>query len=555
MNGVTRPATRQMDNYGSDVQDAFKKAEDQFFASGKPYRKDEVINLISNTGYFKVDIYEYTPVDIHYVVFFFNKKNYEATGKAEVFECHGTIARSYIEWHRNLPNINNFPIDNDRRMKTDADSVISIQSESALVWDSRTNGVTQRKYASHIPENENRLVAFTEEYAISNNDILFKNWKAATLQSISSRSVGRPSQILLHETAGMEMDSTAVFNVPAHFCVANVKDNKGTIYQMADIAGNVPHGEITNSRAIGIEFVNAPFDIWKQVKDPVTGQARDELPRTRSNFGLKDSVKGIYVESNKIPIRDPVISKNVQFIPLEFSDSTASEFFELKIPEASLINKSALQTHQINGRNILALNDGVASIKYCKPVKFENLRHLIILLSDNSLIKEALPEDLGIWKSIHAANGKLFYFYQRMFSETTTTSVVAGKTIKKITMNFPINLTNPAIFSHGHIGHHADGFLQGIYLYLRMFESLNAQRSLQAIIYFLTSEKTDAEKNPLELTEVMTVTRTSELVNGSERNIEVKFTPAASPATIRITNFLEIDLQGVDRKYPVNNSN
>lgn len=71
---VIRPAVRQMDNYGSDVQDAFKKAEDAFFASGKPYRKDEVISLVSANGYFKVDIYEYTPVDIHYVVFFFNKK-------------------------------------------------------------------------------------------------------------------------------------------------------------------------------------------------------------------------------------------------------------------------------------------------------------------------------------------------------------------------------------------------------------------------------------------------------------------------------------------------
>lgn len=440
-------------------------------------------------------------------------------------------------------------------MKTDPDSVISIQSESALVWDSRTNGVTQRKYASHIPDNENRLVAFTEEYAISNNDINFKNWKAASLQSISSRGVGRPSQILLHETAGMEMDSSAVFKVPAHFCIANIKDNKGTIYQMADIAANVPHGEITNSRAIGIEFVNAPFDIWKQVKDPATGQAVDELPRTRSNFGLKESIKGIYVESSKIPIRDPVINKNVQFIPLEFSDATAGDFFELRLPEANLINKAALQAHRINGNSILSINDGLVSIKYCKAVKFENLRHLINLLSDNSLVKEALPEDLGVWKSIYAANGKLFYFYQRMFAETTTTSVVAGKTIKKITMNFPINLTSPAIFSHGHIGHHADGFLQGIYLYLRMFESLSSQKSLQAMIYFLTSEKTDAEKNPLELTEVMTVTRSSELVGGAERNIEVKFTPAASPATIRITHFLEIDLQAVDRKYPNNNSN
>lgn len=233
----TRPTVRQMDNYGADVSAAFDDAENEFFASGKHYKQDGIVNLLSNAGYFRIDTYENSsPLDIHYVVFFFNKKNYALTKDPKVFEVHGTLARKFIELHRNVPNINNYPIDNDRLLKADTNYVISVENESAFVWSNATNAVIERKYSSYKPVNENTLVAFTEEYTINDININFKNWKNVTLQTVAARGIGMPTQILLHETAGMKVDPVGVFKIPAHFCIDNVKDKKGNIYQMADIA-------------------------------------------------------------------------------------------------------------------------------------------------------------------------------------------------------------------------------------------------------------------------------------------------------------------------------
>lgn len=557
MVGPVAPAVRQMDNYGADVSNAFDNAENEFFSSGKHFITDGVINLISKTGFFRVDSYENTSaIDRHYVVFFFNKKNYDMTKNPEVFEVHGTLGRHYIEIHRNQPNITDFPIDNDRPLKADSNYVISVESESALVWSNSTNKVTQRKYAEYKPVNENTLVAFTEEYVITDAEITFKNWKNSHLQNISSRGLGRPTQILLHETAGMQMDVSAAFNVPAHFLIGNMKDNKGTIFQMVDIAANVPHGEITNGRAIGIEFVNAPFDIWEQVRDPNNPQRSiDKIPRVKSNFGLTNTTQGVYLHIEKINIKDVTINKSVQFIPLEFSDVEENGFFEIKIPEEKLLNKTALLAFKINGRNIAAENDKIVTIQYCKPAKFEHLKYLVELLYDNDLIKDADFEDGEFWKGVYydPDQDKTFYIYQKLFTETVTTTVnAAGKTIKKIIMHFIISLSEPCIFSHAQIGHHVDGYLQGLYLYLRIYEELSIKATLQYMIFFLTSENTNAEKIPLELNEETTVTRTSEInpATQAESNIAIQFSTPATPAIIRINNFLEIDLQAAKTMFP-----
>lgn len=557
MVGPVVPAVRQMDNYGPEVNQAFDDAENEFFASGKHYKTDDVIDLISKSGFFRVDSYENTSaIDRHYVVFFFNKKNYDLTKNPEVFEVHGTLARRYIELHRNQPNITDFPIDNDRPLKADNNSVISVESESALVWSNSTNKVVQRTYKDYKPVNENTLVAFTEEYSITDAEINFKNWKNSNLQNLSSRGSGRPTQILLHETAGMQMDPSAAFNVPAHFLIGNVKDNKGNIFQMVDIAANVPHGEITNSRAIGIEFVNAPFDIWEQIQDPNNPQRSiDKIPRVKSNFGLTTTTQGIYLLVEKITIKDVTINKPVQFIPLEFSDVEERGFFEIKIPENKLLNKTALLTFKINGKDIAAERDKIVTIQYCKPLKFEHLKSLVELLYDNDLIKDADFEDGEFWKGFYydPEQDKTFYIYQRLFTETTTTTVnPAGKTIKKITMHFTISLVEPCIFCHAQIGHHVDGYLQGLYLYLRIHEGLSIKATLQYMIFFLTSDKTDAEKIPLELIEEATVIRTSEInpATNAESNIDVQFSSPASPSTIKINNFLEIDIEAAKTKFP-----
>ncbi|HHF0588957.1 TPA: N-acetylmuramoyl-L-alanine amidase [Legionella anisa] len=557
MGGPAAPAVRQMDNYGEDVSNAFDDAENEFFSSGKHFKKDDVIDLISKSGFFRVNSYENTsPIDRHYVVFFFNKKNYDMTKNPEVFEVHGTLAQRYIELHRNQPNITDFPIDNDRPLKADSNYVISVESESALVWSNATNKVTQRKYTEYKPVNENTLVAFTEEYTMTDADINFKNWKSSNLQNLSSRGAGRPTQILLHETAGMQMDASAAFNVPAHFVIGNIKDNKGTIFQTVDIAANVPHGEITNSRAIGIEFVNAPFDIWEQVQDPNDPKRSiDKIPRVKSNFGLTTSTQGIYLLVEKINIKDVTINKPVQFIPLEFSDVEENGFFEVKIPEDKLLNKKALLAFKIKGKDIATEKDKIVTIQYCKPAKFEHLKYLVELLYDNDLIKDADFEDGEFWKGVYydPDQDKTFYIYQKLFTETATTTVnPAGKTIKKIIMHFTISLVEPCIFCHAQIGHHVDGYLQGLYLYLRIYETLSIKATLQYMIFFLTSEKTSAEKTPLEISEETTVTRTSEInsATNAESNIDIQFSTPASPATIKMNNFLEIDIDAAKAKFP-----
>nr|MBN5937730.1 N-acetylmuramoyl-L-alanine amidase [Legionella anisa] len=170
-------------------------------------------------------------------------------------------------------------------------------------------------------------------------------------------------------------------------------------------------------------------------------------------------------------------------------------------------------------------------------------------------IKDADFEDGEFWKGVYydPDQDKTFYIYQKLFTETATTTVnPAGKTIKKIIMHFTISLVEPCIFCHAQIGHHVDGYLQGLYLYLRIYETLSIKATLQYMIFFLTSEKTSAEKTPLEISEETTVTRTSEInsATNAESNIDIQFSTPASPATIKMNNFLEIDIDAAKAKFP-----
>lgn len=546
----TVPAARQMDNYSTEVAQAFADAEKKFFTSGTAFKKDNKIDLISKYGYFKIDTYENTsPQDLHYVVFFYNKAT------QEVYETHGTLAFEYINLYRNK-TITNFLLLNDQKVKGNNNQVISIQSEGVLTWDSGTNRVTQQLYSKHIPARDDQLIAFSESYTISNSSTTLINWKKSTLQKVGFRGPGAPYQILLHETAGMNMSESAVFKVPAHFCIGNRANNKGIIYQMADIACSVPHGEHTNGRAIGIEFVNAPFDIWKLIPDPKNPKNTiEETPRTRSHFKLNESTAGIYLFVEKINIRDATIQKGVQFIPLEFSEREEQNYFEIFIEESKLINKDSLLAFKINNKNIATRVGTRISIKYCYPLKFETLNVLVENFASNKLIKQCNLQDKNTWQSIYVnpKDKKTYYFYDKIFNETiTNTPKGTNQTEKTVIMHFPVDLTLPAIFSHGHIGHHSDGFLQGIYLYLRIFEHLPAKGTLQSIIYLLTSPKTAGESNPIEITEILTVTRTSTIDNNSkaESNINVKFDKPVTPLQVKPKVYIELDKLVIERECP-----
>lgn len=550
MGKPTAPAIRSMDNYSTEVAQAFAAAEQQFFAAGKPFNKDNTVNLVSKYGYFKVDTYENTsPTDIHYVVFFYNN----ATG--DVFATHGTLARDFINRQRNKSNPN-FLLFSDQHALTHSRVIKSIQNEGVLSWDSGTNQVTEQLYSTYKPARADTLIAFNEEYVVSDASTNLLNWRNTTLQKVTFRSVGAPFQILLHETAGMQMSESAVFKVPAHFCIGNPINGKGMIYQMADIASSVPHGEHTNGRAIGIEFVNAPFDIWKQIVDPNNpSQSKDETPRAHAHFKLNESTKGIYLLVEKINIKDLPSRQGAQFIPLEFAETQANDFFELMIPEAKLINKDALLAFKINNQPIATVNAGTVTLKYCKPLKFETLKKLVDDMEHHHLITQCDLHQKKTWQCVYynPADKKTYYFYDKIFNETTTiTPKSGGQSTKKVVMNFAIDLRLPAIFCHGHIGHHSDGFLQGIYLYLRIFEKLPIKGTIQSMIYLLTAAKTQGEQQSLLMPEVLTVSRTSEIDNSTKKegNISVQLTTPISPAQVKPVVFIELDKVVIEKECP-----
>ena len=89
-------------------------------------------------------------------------------------------------------------------------------------------------------------------------------------------------------------------------------------------------------------------------------------------------------------------------------------------------------------------------------------------------------------------------------------------------------------------------------MFLRVYKELSVKATLQCMIFFLTSDKTDAEKIPLSMEEKTTVERTSEinLTTQAESNINVQFSRPIIPKIIKINNFLELDIEAAKTKYP-----
>jgi hypothetical protein len=538
---IARPAPRAMDTRTPEADASITARADTFFGDAM-HTPDSVITIQSPFGAFKVESYPNpsNPSDIHYVVFFYNNAT------KETFEVHGTIAIFYITLVRNNVATSDFPIADTREYLADKSDSISYLSQYSLRWNQATNNVVQKFYkpfnpasvtvASKLhefdPAANDTLVAFSEEYTIGSSALTLTNWKnVAGLDkwngSIKPRSVGMPSQILLHETAGetnlsfggISHDGDTFF-IP-HFCVNNAaSDGKGAITQSVDIATHVSHGETLNSRAIGIEFVNAPIEAFK-----VDANKRIIIP-LQPVFNLAKSDKGIYVVTK-------LAGLSKLFIPLEFSSDESPNYYELALSKDKLVNFAALDAGVGPSKKKILFEDGEnVLLKYVKSDKFEHLATLVNFLATNGLVRGVTTlADESVWKPTVNVAGTHFYIMEHITKQFGQTA------------HLFVDTRAPGVYTHFEIsGHfkkvgptkvfdpgHVDGSLQALYLYLKFVRGVPTEAILQLMITFLTLGKTAAEAAGLKLT--------SKLVM-DENNI---ITVAISPKDQKFTDILELD--------------
>lgn len=498
------PQPRAMDTYGPEVEAAFVEKMDAFFG-GHGHDKDATITFTSTFGHFRIETYpnQGNANDIHIVVFFRNK----ATG--QTIETHGTIARRYVELVRNNAAVLDFPIADSLTWRADTRDAVSRFSRYVLHWEQATNGVNVRWYRpyapgmeavparlhDHDPVRKNTLVAYAEAYDIESPGLQFANWKdepgmGRYAGSISVRAVGMPTQILLHETAGFgdmaianvreaQAESGGTFFPIPHFCVNNLDDQgRGRVIQFVDVATNVPHGEATNARAVGIEFVNAPIEAFK-----VDGQGQTIRP-LQPLFDLEHSKRGLYVQTKLGGLAR-------LFIPLQFSAEPTAGYYELALPKNRLINSASLaEGIGPEKQKVLFEHDDAVVLKYCKSDLFEHLLTLASTLVTHRLVNGVA--DLAreeVWKPVVRIGNRSFYIWEHGWLGVQR--MVNGRPV--VDRYHCIDLREPGVFTHILIGGHADGGAQGLYGYLRLARHLSPMVAMQTLITFLTGEKTPAE--------------------------------------------------------------
>lgn len=527
--GITPPTPRRMDSYSPAESAAFADKERDFFA-GHPSTPDTVIEVLSPFGKFKIDSYPNpsVPADIHYVVFFSNNAT------KETFEVHGTLARAYLDLVRNRSGVTDFPIADTRHPVAEPRGDISYFSAYSLRWVQATNAVIKKFYKPYDPARAsnpakvhefdpvdgNTLVGYSEEYPIASDALTFKNWKdVADLgkynPSIGVRTVGMPSQILLHETAGfgdlsiagIRKSAEGDFLIP-HFCVNNLDaKGKGSILQFVDVATKVFHGEHTNNRAVGIEFVNAPFESF----------TRDRPPRPI--FNLVTSDRGVYLQT-KLPARRDL------FIPLEFATEAGDSHHELRIKKDKVLNLAALKAGVgPDKKKVVEETGDEVVLKFVKSGKFEHLAALVSALVGNKLVKGI--DDLAkeeFWRPVMRVDGKPFYIFENGWLPNRK-----APSPFDIGSHFFVNPGTPGLLTHVLIGGHGDGATQCLYLYLKFVRRVPVASILQVLVDLLTSARTPAE------TAGFTLRSTVVLVDG------VGYRTPQHPMSKKFTSIVELD--------------
>jgi len=439
------PKTPVIDQKKIEQDTAIQNSVQSFNAAGTVALND---SISSDFGTFKVFQYPnpYTnPNDLHYLVVFYHKNT------KETFRIHGTLARKFLEIFRNK-KCNNFPFADDKVALINNRNAISILAESSLNWEESTNNVTEKKYFNSVDilkgnedmqiNNENSLIAYSEEYNFPNETIVFENWKKHIKlvgdkqnwgKSRKIRSLGKPNQVLFHETAGqgnlsfggIQKDGDTYY-IP-HFVINNLdQSNKGNILQFADIAELVYHGETLNNQAVGIEFVNSPIEAY-QTKE-VNGKKVPDY--TKPIFNLDKSEKGIYLQTK-------LGGFSKLFIPFEFNSEKTSQNFELTIPKNKLINLATLKTViGADKKKVIEENGDNIIIKYCKSERFDHLATLVEFLIKNKIIKGIENiKDEKYWQVVARKEGELVYLFQHSYKRDTNNI-----------LHFGVDIIDPGFF-------------------------------------------------------------------------------------------------------------
>ncbi len=501
------PAKQPADVMPAAVSAAFDKYEGEFFASTTPRTKDTKTVLKSPHGYFRV--YEYdnqgNPKDKHVAVFFSNKR----TGAIQ--EVHGTIARKYLELIPNRDNVVDFPITDELVARADASDRISGLSLYALHWNHSTNVVTQRPYKSFEPDKGDVLISCTQEFATGLKDVNFKNWKGEKRDKYNKKSrglrpTGMPTQVQLHETAGQgNMSITGasqdekdkdLYYVP-QFCVNNIDSSrKGNIIQFVDLAERTSQGPPLNDRSVGIEFVNAPIEAKNKSGELI--------------FKHASSKKGVYLKT--------VLTSYPQlFIPLEFYPPDDESSFSLTIPEEDLVNKKALADLEVASgsvkQKVTSKKDGIVTIANCRSDKFEHMVSLVRLLQSSGQVTGLDLTRKEQHRSIVTREGKDLFLFQHGW-------IKEKGGIRRLCVDSRL----AGVFNHGLTGDHNDGFLQALYLFLRVFKGFTPQAALQRLIDSLAKSKSaKAPKRPaITLPELVTISSTGEETPKSPKDIKIE---------------------------------
>lgn len=472
-------------------------AKEQAFYGTTPHQDDNVTTIQSPYGHFKIATYlnQGRAGDRHTVVFFHN------TRSDRTFEVHGTIAREYLNSVRGRSNVIDVPIADHQTAKDNPTHRVAYFTRFAMRWDPATNAVITRWYQpwgenvkvardlhKYDPVSKATLVAYSEEHVIATPSLNFSNWKNEKISQyapdIKERSVGEPTQILLHETAGWDMSipnvenrgkSTPFYAVP-HFCVnLSREDGVARVIQFVDIATQTSHGEVTNAWSIGIEFANPVFD--------------DGTPT--SKLKLTSSTRGIYFKTG-------LASLPRHYLPLDFASKPEPGFFELSIPKAAraggsgqqhrarLLNEQALSTKAFSGKGPQIIDKPDHTVlQYVRSTQLEALETLVVALTKGGHVP-AVPDPSveGAWKHIIRQNGKLYAVFEHGWVPIPPPGrkPPPGKKPAPDPVQFFFDVAAAGIMTHAFIGGHADGRLQGLYLYLRLVRKVPAREALQLTI-------------------------------------------------------------------------
>jgi hypothetical protein len=484
-----------------EIEAAFKQAENLFFGllSGTPFT---TVTLTSKYGFFKLFEYNnpYAITDRHLVIFFYNKQS------KTLYNVHGRIARLYLDQLKSHTDITDFPIDWEAPAKDSPKDRISRLSESARIWNHKTNDVQTVYYKKYTPVEESAVIAYTQEYKWAVPNISFKNWKSYKMDKYEKargiRYVGMPTQIMLHETAGQGNLVINQISDLFHFCINNADDaGNGHIIQVVDIAERVDHIKgFPKDGSVGIELVNLPFNS-KDVK-----------------IDLKKSTKGVYIKTS-------FTSYPELFIPLEFRETAESDTYTLQIDKQDLLNFDALAALEVgkSKTKILTESGGSVTLSNCKSVKYESLIALMKYMHDYKLVHKLNIYDKKQYSYAVVRDQKTYILFQ-----------TAHKEEKGNIHHYAIDVRLPGIYVHGVTrSNHSDGYLNGLYVYLRFISKLSPAKAMQRMIDLIAGSKTAAvSRKSFEMAEVLTSKNDGDPANALE--------VPKKPIKFKIVNYVEV---------------